>query len=65
MNLSDFVKERNKADIKTWSKCSDLQDGILMLYYTLYTKGQVGLKEVNKQIKKLLEIEIEISRINL
>jgi CRISPR/Cas system-associated protein endoribonuclease Cas2 len=65
MEMQDFLKARKKADVKFWTDISELQDGILMLYYTLYTKGQVGLKELNKEIKRLLEIEIEVSKYEL
>jgi hypothetical protein len=65
VEINKFLSLRKKADVKFWTDISELQDGILMLYYALYTKGQVGLKELNKQIKKLLEIEIEVSKYEL
>jgi len=56
--IDEFKKAQTKRDISFWTKCSEVDDGILMLRFT---KGL----PIKKALKNLMKDEMKISQIEL
>ena len=56
--IDEFKKTQTKRDISFWTKCSEVDDGILMLRFT---KGM----PIKKALKDLIKDEMKISQIIL
>lgn len=56
--IQKLKADQNKRDIKFWTKCSEVQDGITMLRFSS------GMS-IKKALKDLIKIENKISLIEL
>jgi hypothetical protein len=58
MTIQEYIDERKKADMKFWTRLSDLADAILLFRY------RMGFP-IKRDLKSLIDIENKISEIEL
>jgi hypothetical protein len=63
--MNDIQKQWNKDWVELYTKASEVQEGLVHLYYTLYMKGQATFDDVEKQYDELVKIEQKIASFEL